>query len=52
MIIPQKSKWSLHDVVLNILDNDIVVSEFKLQLHDYIHFQTNSLGNGMNPHML
>ena len=32
-------------VVANVLDYDIVVSEFKLQLCYYIHFQTNTLRN-------
>ena len=31
----------------NILDCDIVVSKFKLQLPYYDHFQTNTLGKGM-----
>ncbi len=31
-----------------VLDCDIVVSKFKLQSCYYIHFQTNSLGKGMN----
>ena len=38
-----------HNVVANMLDCDIVVSEFKLQSCYYIHFQTNTLGKGMNP---
>ena len=37
------------DVVVNMLDSDIIVSEFKLQLCFYIHFWTNTLGKGMNP---
>ena len=32
----------------NILDCDIVVTEFKLQLHYYDHFQANTLGKSMN----
>ena len=36
-------------IVANELDCDIVVSKIKLQLCYYIHFQTNSLGKGMNP---
>ena len=32
----------------NVLDYEIVVSEFKLQSCYYIHFQTNTLGKGMN----
>ena len=35
-------------VLANMLDYDIVVSEFELQSHCYIHFQTNTLGKGMN----
>ena len=27
---------------------DIFVSEFSLQSHNYIHFQYNTLGKGMN----
>ena len=33
----------------NVLDCDIVVSEFALQLHYYVHFGTNNLEKGMNP---
>ena len=29
-------------------DNDIVVTEFKLQSRYYVHFRTNTLGKGMN----
>ncbi len=36
----------------NMLDCDIVVSEFKFQLHYYIHFRANTLGKGMNPLIL
>ena len=32
----------------DVLDCDIIVSEIKLQSHYYIHFQTNTLGKGMN----
>ena len=32
-----------------MLDYNIVVSEFELQLCYYIHFWTNTLGKGMNP---
>ena len=39
---------SPHSIVNNMLDCDIVVSKFKLQLCQYIHFQTNTLGKGMN----
>ena len=34
------------------LDSEIVVSEFQLQSLYYIHFQTNTLGKGMNPLIL
>ena len=39
-------------LVANTLDCDIVVREFKLQLGYYIHFETNILGKGTNPHIL
>ena len=38
----------LHREVANMMDCDIVVSEFKLQSNYYIHFRTNTLGKGMN----
>ena len=38
--------------MVKALDSGIVVSEFILQLHYYIHFQANPLGKGMNPHIL
>ena len=38
---------SPHGVVANMLDCNIIVSEFKLQLHYYVYFQTNTLGEGM-----
>ena len=39
-----------HGVVVNVLDCDIVVSEFELLSHYYIHFRTNNntIGKGMN----
>ena len=36
-------------VMVNALNCRIVVSEFELQLHYYVHFRTNALGKGMNP---
>ena len=36
---------------VNVLDFDFVVSEFGLQSHYYIHFQTNTLEKGMNSHI-
>ncbi len=35
-------------VVSNMVDCDIVVSEFKLQLRYYVHFRTNTLEKSMN----
>ena len=40
---------SPYGVMVYVLDCVIVVREFKLQLCYYIHFQTNTLGKGMNP---
>ena len=37
-----------HDIVANVLDNNLIVSKFKLQLHLYVHFWTNTHGKGMN----
>ena len=46
---------SLHGVVTNMLDCDIIVNGFELQSHYYNHFQINTLGEkGMNliiPHL-
>ena len=39
-------------VVANVLDCDVVMSEFELQLRYLVHFRTNSLGNGMNPYII
>ena len=36
----------------NMLDYDIVVSEFELQLHDNVYFRANTLEKGMNPLIL
>ena len=33
-------------VVINVLDSDIVVSEFELQSRYYVHFRTNTHGKG------
>ena len=41
-----------HGVEANVLDCDIAVSEFDFQLLYYVHFQTNILGEGMNPFIL
>ena len=34
------------------LNSEIIVREFVLQSRDYVHFQTNTLGKGMNPLIL
>ena len=39
----------LQTAVANVLDCNIIESRFKLQLCYHIHFQTNTLGKGMNP---
>ena len=41
-----------HGVMLYAMDNGIVVSEFVLQSRYYVHFRTNTLEKGMNPHIL
>ena len=35
-------------IVTNMLDCDFELSKFKLQSHYYVHFQSNTLGKGMN----
>ena len=45
-------KGSRLSVVTNELDCDIVVKKFELQSHYYIHFQTNTLGKGINTSFL
>ena len=51
-----RRKRSLGGVVANVLNCDIVVSEFKLQSHYYSHFWTNALGEKvwtpLYPHQL
>ena len=39
-------------VMVKAMDCGIVVSEFELQSHYYIHFWTNTLEKGMNPLIL
>ena len=36
-------------VVVNVLDCDIVVSEFELQSRYHVHIRINALGKDMNP---
>ena len=40
---------SPHSLMANVLDCDIIVSKFKLQLSYYIHFQTNALWERYEP---
>ena len=37
---------------ITAMDYGIVVSEFVVQSHYYVHFQANTLGKGMNPLIL
>ena len=39
-------------VMVKVMDCRIVVSEFKLQSHYYVHFLTITLKKGMNPLVL
>ena len=39
-------------VMVKAMDCGIIVSQFVLQLHYYIHFRANTLGKGMNPLIL
>ena len=39
-------------VIVKKMDCGIIVSEFVLQSRYYVHFQTNTLGKGMNPLIL
>ena len=41
-----------HGVVVKVMDCRIIVHEFKLQLHYYVHIWTNTLVKGMNPLIL
>ena len=36
-------------IMANVMDCGLKISEFELQLCYYIHFQSNTLGKGMNP---
>ena len=38
----------LRDIVTNVLDSDIVVSEFKLQLRHCVHFWSNKFEKDTN----
>ena len=46
----EKKIWGCpRDVIVKTMDCRIVVSEFVFQSRYYVHFQTNTLENGMNP---
>ena len=45
-------RWCPHGVMIKAMDCGIIVSEFVLQSRYYVHFQTNTLGKGMNPLIL
>ena len=38
-----------HGIVVKVLDCDIVVREFELELRYYFHFRTNTIGKGIKP---
>ena len=40
------------DVMVKAMDGGIVVSEFVLQSHYYVHIRANTLGKGKNPLIL
>ena len=44
--------WGItRDVVANVRDSDIVVSQFEFQWHYYIHFQTNTFEKPSYPQL-
>ena len=47
-ILKKGKRGNPRGVVANVLDCDIVVSEFELLSRYYVHFRTNALGKGMN----
>ena len=49
---PVKIKRSPHGVIANVLDCDIIGSEFKHHSRYYVHFRTNTLGRGRKPLIL
>ena len=46
-----KEQGNSRCLVTNVLDCNIVVSEFELQSIYYVHVRTNTPGKGMNPHI-
>ena len=50
LLLPTRDKLrSSFGIFANVLDFDIVVRKFELAWRPYVLFQTNTLGNGMNP---
>ena len=49
---PQQNRGCPRGVMVKAMDCGIVVSEFVLQSRYYVHFRANTLGKGMNPHIL
>ena len=39
-------------IIVKSMDCGIVVSELELQLHNHVHFRTNTFKKGMNPLIL
>ena len=50
VLSPAETGFFSRGVMVKTMDYGIVVSEFKLQSRYYVHFRTNTLGKGMNPH--
>ena len=50
--LKRNSKGGPRGVMVKAMDCGIVVREFVLQSHYYVHFQANTLGKGMNPLIL
>ena len=51
VIVEEITLWNMgspHSEVVNVLDCDTIVSEFKLQLFCCIHFWENTLKKGVN----
>ena len=50
MYLPNSSMKGIpRCVVANVLDYDIILTGFVLQLRYYVHFRTNTFEKGMNP---
>ena len=49
LLITREQEMCPRDVVANVLDWDIIVSEFDLQSHYYDPFQPNTFMKVMNP---